>query len=424
MVLPEGKMILIDHDSFTFEGWKLSAGQGGWNFACQHPYRNPRTPDLFADHFSFLLLATTLKAIELNPGLYDQFTSSRGLLFNVDDYKYPEDSLLFNQLKKITDPYFRGILQLLLTSLKKNTTEVPELLYYLNAGSETSSAFIEKLPADIKKDEPQVNQEKVTEKFSSLPGQQVPIISSMVVNEKGIIVEQPIQAEKQESPVIQQSAIHESQVFDEQLIQQNEITDEQQEDKKSGEEILQTGTNKIAVTVQPSTTVTEKTISGIHRKKGKIWIGVIPALSVVVLTILGLNMFFTDVKVADPVKTQIGISADYQGEITKEKTSINYAITNDTLPKEMSANKFFNDSLQNENFNKITTRETISSVNTEIKNELNTLATVNPLPDMPQVPEDAGKKLRTEKKQSLDLKKKSKRKSNDNISVSFRKIEF
>lgn len=132
IVSPCGKMTLVDHDHFVFEGWGDSAGRGQWSLAYQHPQRNPANSENGADHFSFLVLALSLKALELDPSLFQQHNSRNGLLLTLVDYKYPHHSRVISDIRKLDDPYLQKLLNLLLSRLSLTDISIPGLLNYLD----------------------------------------------------------------------------------------------------------------------------------------------------------------------------------------------------------------------------------------------------------------------------------------------------
>jgi thiamine kinase-like enzyme len=133
IITPGGKIILIDYDTFGFTDMKkLSAYPRGWNYSYQHPSRHPLQTDIHADEFSLLVLIISLKALESEPELYSKYNSTKGLLFTIDDFRNPLDSKLVKDLKLINDPYLQRLLKVLLVSLDKNTTHIPELSLLLS----------------------------------------------------------------------------------------------------------------------------------------------------------------------------------------------------------------------------------------------------------------------------------------------------
>lgn len=131
IVTPSGKMLLIDHDTFTFKDWENKPGRGGWSFPYHHPNKSRCEPNIDEDQFSFLLLTICLKALEHNPLLFERFNSSKGLLFNIDDFKTPRESAIVREIEKIKDPVLQNLLKLLIIRLHKNSIDIPELKSYL-----------------------------------------------------------------------------------------------------------------------------------------------------------------------------------------------------------------------------------------------------------------------------------------------------
>ena len=148
MVSESDDMILIDHDSFSFRNMGDYTGQSKGSIPYLHPYRNQRLPDFNADDFSFLVLTISLKALEINPGLYNRYTSGKGLLLNIDDFISPEESKVISELKKMNDPYLASLLKLFLIHLNKTTTAIPDLHAFLNG--KVSLPVQNKMDADWK----------------------------------------------------------------------------------------------------------------------------------------------------------------------------------------------------------------------------------------------------------------------------------
>jgi eukaryotic-like serine/threonine-protein kinase len=264
IVTPSGEMVLLDHDSCFFENCRKMAGQGGWSLAYQHPSRYPGQADLQADHFSFLTLAISLRAIELNPGLYQQFNSSKGLLFTIDDYKNPEYSKVFGEIKKIEDPYLQHLLGVLLASLKTKEIAIPELLQHLNGSGYTATQPV--LP-------PQNDNENIAVEQEPAHTVMQPI-SSLVINNKGMIEEKNIQEEMIQHPAAEKA-----------------------------EEVMPA--------VQPVDPLMI-TDPAHQKKRKKTRIAIIAVLSSVLLVLLGIKAFFPATKLVNPV--------DYKKLGTYEKT--------------------------------------------------------------------------------------------------------
>jgi serine/threonine protein kinase len=141
LVTPKQELKLTDHDTFVFSDWTQTPyGQAGWSFPYQHPLRNPTHVDLHADEFAFLILAISLKGMEQEPALFSRYNSSNGLLFTVDDFRFPFDSPLIKELQHFQDPYLNRLVNLLLVHLHAKTTAIPGLLSYLDIDNANGDA--------------------------------------------------------------------------------------------------------------------------------------------------------------------------------------------------------------------------------------------------------------------------------------------
>jgi|GEM_PF-5886759 len=306
IVTPSGKMMLIDHDSFTFEGWNSTAGQGGWSYPYQHPSRNLRKPDLDADHFSFLVLATSLKALELNPALFRQYNSSRGLLFTIDDYRYPERSNLIKEIENIDDPYLLRLLKLLLDQLNKKSTSIPGLLNYLDTSDQEQTNLIAGWAAF----ESGNDQEKQNFHFYPAPAQtDPPVISELKTGKENNFQEEVLQVEEWNKKELQNAESERQNLLKEArrqealriLAQQNEelriaesemqelLKNETEREEQQEEEFSETWPSK------------KKLIPEHEKQRKKIRAGVSAALAAVLFVLLGIKLFFPGTKLVSPV---------------------------------------------------------------------------------------------------------------------------
>jgi len=326
IVTPSGKMMLIDHDSFTFEGWNSTAGQGGWSYPYQHPSRNPRKPDLDADHFSFLVLATSLKALDLNPALFRQYNSSRGLLFTIDDYRYPERSNLIKEMENIDDPYLLRLLKLLLDQLNKKSTSIPGLLNYLDTSDQEQTNPIAGWAAF----ESGTNQEKQNYNFYPAPAQTAPpVISELKTGKENNFQEEGLQVEEWNKKELQNAESERQNLLKEArrqealriLAQQNEelrIAESEMkgllkeaslpevlliaEQQKGGLRKTETEREEQQEEEFPETWPSKKKLIPEHEKqRKKIRAGVSAALAAVLFVMLGIKLFFPGTKLVSPV---------------------------------------------------------------------------------------------------------------------------
>lgn len=344
IVMPSGKMILIDHDSFNFDGWEQSPGKAGWIDAYQHPFRDAREDDLNADQFSFLILTISLKAIELKPDLYAEFNSSRGLLFTIDDFRYPEESELIDQLNEISDPYLESLLQLLLFRLTKNETTIPGLLVYLNDSPDTVIA-------------PEYNNQSDSNSETGdlhAPNEPGPVSTPyMVINGEGVIVTQ----------------------------------------NKKHDEIVITTKSEFGPILN-AVNSEEKRISankfpGSKIKRRKVRLGIVTVLPIVVLAVLGIKSVFRDKKIIT--------SVDYKNIFTSGDNADNKkGITNVVAINDDRSAGNITDSFQN------STKESLNGQQqVPLPGDLINLKT----PDYEKMKEAGIPKQRTKKKNSLRRRK-------------------
>jgi hypothetical protein len=80
-----------------------------------------------ADDFSLLIIATSIYAYSINPVLYNQLYSENGLLFTNRDFSNPENSIVFNYLEDIKDPFLALLLIQIKISLVNETPVIKNL---------------------------------------------------------------------------------------------------------------------------------------------------------------------------------------------------------------------------------------------------------------------------------------------------------
>jgi serine/threonine protein kinase len=146
MVSPNNDLVLVDHDTFSFDEETCRQSQFGWTPAYQHPSRRLSQHERYADHFSILSLAISLKALALSPTLYTAYNSKHGLLFSVADYKKLDSSQVWQALNALPNVHLHQLMILLEQSIKKNNCQIKDLLFALNPSptiTTTAAANIE-----------------------------------------------------------------------------------------------------------------------------------------------------------------------------------------------------------------------------------------------------------------------------------------
>ncbi len=127
MVIKDKKLLLVDYDNILFDGLKFTNGHSPFNTDYQHPKRNHHVVNLAVDHFSLLVLAISLRALQFKPGLFSTYTDESGLLFTASNLREGDKSSVYKELKTIKDPYLQNLLRLLNISTHKQNIEVPLL---------------------------------------------------------------------------------------------------------------------------------------------------------------------------------------------------------------------------------------------------------------------------------------------------------
>jgi serine/threonine protein kinase len=118
MVHNDGKLTLIDYDGMFVTAMKgqKSPTMGTEDF--RHPYRTVEYFDETIDDFALASIALSLKAISIDPCLFERYGASDRLLFSVDDYHDLSKSQVLQALLNLTtDSDFTRLLSLFLLYL-------------------------------------------------------------------------------------------------------------------------------------------------------------------------------------------------------------------------------------------------------------------------------------------------------------------
>lgn len=124
MVKDDGSLVLVDYDSIYVPDFNMAEDDIKGLLGYQHPARwnNPyRSPKL--DYFSELVIYTSIKALALNPKLWNELSmeDSDTLLFAAEDIASPRSSSIFKYLAN--EPDLKGLGDKLLEFLSKSTIE-------------------------------------------------------------------------------------------------------------------------------------------------------------------------------------------------------------------------------------------------------------------------------------------------------------
>src|SRR5579862_5066801 len=132
LVREDGQIILVDYDGVyipDFAG-KTALVSGVPDY--QHPQRQDRPFNALSDAFSLAVIVTALRALYLNPSLWDDYAphSSNGtlkedrLLFSVHDFEDPDASPLFRELEEIPDPLLYALVSQLKEACSQSVVEL------------------------------------------------------------------------------------------------------------------------------------------------------------------------------------------------------------------------------------------------------------------------------------------------------------
>ena len=118
----DGSLVLVDYDGMFVPAMQgEQAGElGSPDF--RHPLRTAADFNEHIDDFSIATIALSLKAIALQPSLYDQFAASDRLLFSASDYLDLGKSALLPALCALTsDAELSELLSAFLLAHSKNS---------------------------------------------------------------------------------------------------------------------------------------------------------------------------------------------------------------------------------------------------------------------------------------------------------------
>jgi hypothetical protein len=103
LVLRNGSLKLVDYDGMYIPplAKRHAMEQGHYNY--QHPARESHFNERL-DDFSALLILTAIRALAVEPSLWNQFNGGENILFVASDFRDPVRSALFDQLVQSPDP--------------------------------------------------------------------------------------------------------------------------------------------------------------------------------------------------------------------------------------------------------------------------------------------------------------------------------
>jgi serine/threonine protein kinase len=127
LVTPEGQLRLIDYDSMYTPQMKgmHCVLLGGASY--QHPSRNTRHFNGALDHFSMLVVLLSMRALTINPALYEPFNTGENIIFSAGDFTAPNHSALISQLQQSPDGLVRNWTAALVKSCAASSIAIPAI---------------------------------------------------------------------------------------------------------------------------------------------------------------------------------------------------------------------------------------------------------------------------------------------------------
>lgn len=119
---------LVDYDGMFVPGMEgmVSNELGHRNY--QHPRRHPTHFGPWLDNFSALVIYISLRALAVNPELWDiGGAGDESLVFRQNDFASPDNSPLFSALSSHSDEFVRSATEALLAALDSTPDQVPYL---------------------------------------------------------------------------------------------------------------------------------------------------------------------------------------------------------------------------------------------------------------------------------------------------------
>ncbi|SCA56603.1 Putative Serine/threonine protein kinase [Candidatus Terasakiella magnetica] len=137
LITTDGQLRLIDYDSMFVPALAKfdSIAIGGPSY--QHPRRDYYHFDKALDHFSMLVIILSLRALIVDPSLYETYNTGQNMIFTADDFVSGGRSALFMQLRKSPDPVVREWTELLIKVMQSKSIAVPRIERILKLARKT-----------------------------------------------------------------------------------------------------------------------------------------------------------------------------------------------------------------------------------------------------------------------------------------------
>lgn len=138
LVKPQGQMYLVDYDGMYVPKLRGEPAPelGHPNF--QHPQRSPHDYDEELDNFAALVIYTSLKALTVEPRLWQQFHTGENLILSRGDYQNPQQSPALQHLKQSADAMVKNLAAQLEQCCLYAVAEVPEFDQMVEAAEDSA----------------------------------------------------------------------------------------------------------------------------------------------------------------------------------------------------------------------------------------------------------------------------------------------
>lgn len=126
-IRPDGSIVLLDYDGIYLPSMQGELPREEGNPDYTHPLCSPSDFNLHAGDFALAVIALSLRALALAPGLFSRFGGKERLLLSAWDFRHPKQSPALETLKKLPqDAYLARLLDLFFQALeKKNLAHIP-----------------------------------------------------------------------------------------------------------------------------------------------------------------------------------------------------------------------------------------------------------------------------------------------------------
>ena len=129
LIISDGKLLLIDYDGMCVPKTAgLKSDEDGLP-DYQHPRRNGGTLQPSMDHFSMLVIWTSLHALTIDPTLWSRWVrDDERLLFCKKDFARPDSSALIRELLSFRDPKLSSAVEAIVKAATASLDQVPHLV--------------------------------------------------------------------------------------------------------------------------------------------------------------------------------------------------------------------------------------------------------------------------------------------------------